>query len=80
MVPAAGGMASTMGGPKIDKDARVVNFEMKPIPGLYAAGAAAAGSGTRTTSAATSWAAAWCSAASAARHAATRAKASKAAK
>lgn len=43
MIPAAGGMASTMGGPKIDKDGRVVNFEMRPIPGLYAAGAAAGG-------------------------------------
>lgn len=43
MVPASGGMASTFGGPKIDKNARVVNFENEPIPGLYAAGAAAGG-------------------------------------
>lgn len=43
MIPAAGGMASTFGGPKIDRDARVVNFENRPIPGLYAAGAAAGG-------------------------------------
>ena len=43
MIPAAGGIASTMGGPKIDDHARVVNFENKPIPGLYAAGAAAGG-------------------------------------
>jgi succinate dehydrogenase/fumarate reductase flavoprotein subunit len=40
MIPAAGGMASTFGGPKINKDAQVVNFERRPIPGLYAAGAA----------------------------------------
>ncbi|MFR4902667.1 MAG: FAD-binding protein, partial [Sutterella wadsworthensis] len=38
MIPAAGGMASTFGGPKINKDAQVVNFERRPIPGLYAAG------------------------------------------
>ncbi|MDO5532953.1 FAD-dependent oxidoreductase [Sutterella sp.] len=43
MIPAAGGMASTFGGPKIDPDARVVNYENRPIPGLYAAGAAAGG-------------------------------------
>ncbi len=43
MIPAAGGMASTFGGPKIDASARVVNFEERPIPGLYAAGAAAGG-------------------------------------
>lgn len=43
MIPAAGGMASTFGGPKINKDAQVVNFERRPIPGLYAAGAAAGG-------------------------------------
>lgn len=43
MIPAAGGMASTFGGPKIDREARVVNFENQPIPGLYAAGAAAGG-------------------------------------
>lgn len=43
LVPAAGGIASTFGGPKIDKQARVVNFERRPIPGLYAAGAAAGG-------------------------------------
>ncbi|MDO4936750.1 MAG: FAD-dependent oxidoreductase [Sutterellaceae bacterium] len=43
MIAAAGGMASTFGGPKIDADARVVNFENQPIPGLYAAGAAAGG-------------------------------------
>lgn len=43
MVPAAGGMASTFGGPKIDAKAQVVNFENRPIAGLYAAGAAAGG-------------------------------------
>ena len=43
MIPAAGGMASTMGGPKINKFAQVENFERRPIPGLYAAGAAAGG-------------------------------------
>lgn len=43
MVPAAGGMASTFGGPKINADACVVNTEDRPIPGLYAAGAAAGG-------------------------------------
>lgn len=43
MIPAAGGMASTMGGPKINPDAQVINFENRPIPGLYAAGAAAGG-------------------------------------
>ena len=43
MLPAAGGMASTFGGPKINVDANVVNFENEPIPGLYAAGAAAGG-------------------------------------
>ena len=43
MVPAAGGMASTFGGPKINADACVVNTENRPIPGLYAAGAAAGG-------------------------------------
>ena len=43
--PAAGGMASTFGGPKINKDAQVVNFERRPIPGLYAAGAAAGQTG-----------------------------------
>ena len=30
-------------GPKIDANARVVNTEDRPIPGLYAAGAAAGG-------------------------------------
>ena len=43
MVPAAGGMASTFGGPKINAKAEVINFERRPIPGLYAAGAAAGG-------------------------------------
>ena len=43
LIPAAGGMASTFGGPKINEDANVVNFEDEPIPGLYAAGAAAGG-------------------------------------
>lgn len=43
MIPAAGGMASTFGGPKIDEHAQVVNTEDCPIPGLYAAGAAAGG-------------------------------------
>ena len=63
MIPAAGGMASTFGGPKINKDAQVVNFERRPIPGLYAAGAAAGGVWFMTISAATNWAAAWFSAA-----------------
>ena len=43
MIPAAGGMASTFGGPKINPNAQVVNFENEPIAGLYAAGAAAGG-------------------------------------
>ncbi len=43
MIPAAGGMASTFGGPKIDDHARVVSFENQPIAGLYASGAAAGG-------------------------------------
>lgn len=38
-----GGIANTFGGPKIDANARVVNTEDRPIPGLYAAGAAAGG-------------------------------------
>lgn len=43
MIPAAGGIATTMGGPKINTNANVVNWEDEPIPGLYAAGAAAGG-------------------------------------
>ena len=43
MIPAAGGMASTFGGPKINGKAEVQNFEHQSIPGLYAAGAAAGG-------------------------------------
>ena len=43
MIPAAGGMASTFGGPKINGKAEVQNFEHRSIPGLYAAGAAAGG-------------------------------------
>ena len=43
LIPAAGGMASTFGGPKINANANVVNFEDEPIQGLYAAGAAAGG-------------------------------------
>ena len=43
LVPAVGGIANTFGGPKIDANARVVNTEDRPIPGLYAAGAAAGG-------------------------------------
>ncbi len=43
MIPAAGGMASTFGGPKINVRAEVQNFEHRSIPGLYAAGAAAGG-------------------------------------
>lgn len=42
LVPAVG-IANTFGGPKIDANARVVNTEDRPIPGLYAAGAAAGG-------------------------------------
>ena len=40
MIPAAGGIASTFGGPKINGKAEVVNTENRTIPGLYAAGAA----------------------------------------
>ena len=43
MIPAAGGMANTMGGPKINVNANVVTWEDEPVPGLYAAGAAAGG-------------------------------------
>ena len=43
LIPAAGGMATTMGGPKINVDANVVTWEDEPVPGLYAAGAAAGG-------------------------------------
>lgn len=43
LVPGAGGIATTMGGPQINKHAQVVNLEDEPIPGLYAAGAAAGG-------------------------------------
>ena len=43
MIAAAGGTASTFGGPKIYAKAEVVNFENRPIAGLYAAGAAAGG-------------------------------------
>ncbi len=43
MIPAAGGIASTFGGPKINGKAEVVNTENRTIPGLYAAGAAAGG-------------------------------------
>lgn len=43
LIPAVGGIANTFGGPKIDKYARVINTEDRPIPGLYAAGAAAGG-------------------------------------
>lgn len=43
LIPAAGGIASTFGGPKINPQAQVINFERRPIPGLYAAGAAAGG-------------------------------------
>ena len=80
MVPAAGGMASTMGGPKIDKDARVVNFEMKPIPGLYAAGAAAGGLWYQDDIGGNQLGGGMVFGRVAARHAAARAKASKAAK
>ena len=80
MVPAAGGMPSTMGGPKIDKDARVVNFEMKPIPGLYAAGAAAGGLWYQDDIGGNQLGGGMVFGRVAARHAAARAKASKAAK
>ncbi len=43
LIPAAGGIASTFGGPKINANAQVVNTEDRPIPRLYAAGAAAGG-------------------------------------
>ena len=41
--PFMGGMTATFGGPKIDKDAQVLNTEGKPIAGLYAAGNAIGG-------------------------------------
>lgn len=43
LIAAAGGIASTFGGPKINKNAQVVDRENRPIKGLYAAGAAAGG-------------------------------------
>lgn len=39
----SGGIANTYGGPKIDEHGRVVDLDDRPIPGLYAAGAAAGG-------------------------------------
>lgn len=42
-IPMSGGIANTYGGPKIDPKGRVVDLDDKPIPGLYAAGAAAGG-------------------------------------
>ncbi|MEG1971327.1 MAG: FAD-dependent oxidoreductase [Burkholderiaceae bacterium] len=42
-IPMSGGIAATFGGPKIDTVARVIDFERRPIPGLYAAGNAAGG-------------------------------------
>lgn len=42
-IPMSGGIANTYGGPKIDVNGRVVDLDDKPIPGLYAAGAAAGG-------------------------------------
>ena len=41
--PFMGGMTATFGGPKITKNAEVLNTEGKPIPGLYAAGNAIGG-------------------------------------
>lgn len=41
--PFMGGMTATFGGPKITKDAEVLNCENKKIPGLYAAGNAIGG-------------------------------------
>ena len=38
-----GGMTATFGGPKINKDAEILNTEGKVIPGLYAAGNAIGG-------------------------------------
>ena len=61
LVPAVGGIANTFGGPKIDANARVVNTEDRPIPGLYAAGAAAGGIWYAADARAASSAAAWCS-------------------
>ncbi len=43
MLPGAGGISNTWGGPQIDVNANVVNWEDKPVPGLYAAGCAAGG-------------------------------------
>ena len=63
MIPAAGGMASTFGGPKINKDAQVVN-RVGAGPGVLSLPAQPlAASGSTTISAATNWAAAWFSAA-----------------
>lgn len=42
-IPMSGGIANTYGGPKIDEKGRVVDLDDRPIPGLYAAGAAAGG-------------------------------------
>ena len=41
--PFMGGMTATFGGPKINKDAEILNTEGKVIPGLYAAGNAIGG-------------------------------------
>lgn len=42
-IPMSGGIANTFGGPKINEKGEVVDLDDKPIPGLYAAGAAAGG-------------------------------------
>ena len=42
-IPACAGITYTMGGIRIDTDARVLNEAGTPIPGLYAAGATAGG-------------------------------------
>lgn len=42
-IPMSGGIANTFGGPKINERGEVVDLDDAPIPGLYAAGAAAGG-------------------------------------
>ena len=78
MIPAVGGIANTFGGPKIDANARVVNTEDQPIPGLYAAGAAAGGIWYRADISGSQLGGCLVFGRLAARHAAARAKAQKA--
>ena len=78
MIPAVGGIANTFGGPKIDANARGVNTEDQPIPGLYAAGAAAGGIWYRADISGSQLGGCLVFGRLAARHAAARAKAQKA--